>query len=78
MNLGTPRGIPLCCNQLVQTNYRKQSASLYLEVAFQCQHFFPAREIPEMLQVFLPLLTFNVSDRVWDQTQWLIPKFRQF
>ncbi|KAF7784715.1 hypothetical protein Agabi119p4_880 [Agaricus bisporus var. burnettii] len=37
----------------------KQTASLYLEVAFQCKHFFPAREIPEMLETFLPLLTFN-------------------
>ncbi|KAJ3576133.1 hypothetical protein NP233_g629 [Leucocoprinus birnbaumii] len=37
----------------------KLSASHYLDIAVQCQPYFPAREIPYMLETFLPLFTLD-------------------
>ncbi|KAF5356022.1 hypothetical protein D9756_004202 [Leucocoprinus leucothites] len=37
----------------------KNVASYYFDIALQCQPYFPAREIPYMLETFLPLFTFD-------------------
>jgi hypothetical protein len=34
--------------------------NIFLYIAEQCKRYFPTREIPSMLQAFLPLLTKDV------------------
>jgi len=49
------------CPPLAEIHVRKFLASYYLDIAVQCQLYFPACEVPHMLETFLPLFTLYVS-----------------
>ena len=53
--------IPSSCLPLAEIPIRKFLASYYLDIAVQCQPYFPACEVPRMLETFLPLFTLYVS-----------------
>lgn len=62
--------MPLGCELKLPTNSlncRRNLVNILLYVAEQCKRYYPATEIPAMLETFLPMLTKEVrlySNRV--------------